>query len=418
MSKTITSAQPGAGAERPPEPLRVLAVGGEDHHLRIPFLLELRKRGVHVGAAGTGAPDPFLEHDIAYFRYDFDRFVDPLADWRALESLAQIIAVFGADIVQAFDTKPCILVPVAARRLERTGVVRTVNGLGWVFSSRSPMALALRPVLNALYRLTAPMTQLTVFQNRSDQEFFERKRMIGRGGSQMIPGSGIDVAGFQRALDAGPPPQALREALGLGDSEVVTTVSRLSRVKGIETLLRAAVLVREQRPGVRFLLVGSRETEGRFACSQAEIDRHAPYVKAIGSRTDVPALLRLSNVFAFPTELCEGIPRVLLEAALAGVPIVTTDMPGCADVVEDGVSGFVVPARQPQRLADRIIDLLDDPVRGRAMAERARAHVGKDLNLDITVERYAQAYARLCRPQACSQAPLTRERRLSWSRPT
>jgi glycosyltransferase involved in cell wall biosynthesis len=87
-------------------------------------------------------------------------------------------------------------------------------------------------------------------------------------------------------------------------------------------------------------------------------------------------------------------------------------------VVEDGVSGFVVPARQPQRLADRIIDQLDDPSRGRAMAERTQAHVRKDLNLDITVDRYAQAYARLCRPRACAQSSLAQERRLSWSRPT
>jgi len=375
--------------------VRVLVVGGDDHHLRIPFLLALRERGFHVAAAGAGNPAPFLEKKIAYFPYSFDRFIDPVADWRALKSLQAIISSFRPDIVQSFDTKPGILAPVAARRAGSAKVVRTINGLGWVFSSRSPLALTLRPVFGALHRATAPMTALTVFQNRGDQAFFKRGGMMGRGRSELIPGSGVDVGRFDGALAAGPSAEKIRQSLGLGDSEVVITVSRLSRVKGIPTLLQAAALVAAKRPSVRFLLVGPHETVGRFAIDRADLDRCAPYVMAIGPRTDVPALLRLANVFALPTELYEGVPRALLEAGLAGVPIVTTAMPGCTDVVQDGWSGFVVPAGQPSRLADRIIDLLDDPPGARVMAERAQAVVRSEFSLDITVDRYAGAYARL-----------------------
>jgi glycosyltransferase involved in cell wall biosynthesis len=380
--------------------LRVLVVGGDDHHLRIPFLLALRERGFHVAAMGTGDPVHFLEEQIAYFPYCFDRFLDPIEDWRAVKSLQKIILNFRPDIVQSFDTKPGILAPVAARRAGSAKVVRTINGLGWVFSSRSPLALALRPLFNALHRATASMTALTVFQNRSDQAFFRRGRMIGSGGCELIPGSGVDVDGFERELVSGPSAEDMRRTLGLGDSEVVITVGRLSRVKGIPTLLQAAALVAARRPRVRFLLVGSHDTVGRFALDPADLDRYAPHVMTTGPRTDVPALLRLANVFALPTELYEGVPRVLLEAALAGVPIVTTAMPGCTDVVRDGSSGFVVPARQPQRLADRIIDLLDDPAGARVMAERAQAVVRSEFSLDITANRYAGAYARLA-PPAC-----------------
>ena len=140
--------------------------------------------------------------------------------------------------------------------------------------------------------------------------------------SELIPGAGIDVKGFERALAMGPSPTQLRHELGLGTAEIVITVTRMTRQKGIPTLLKAAALVHEARPGVRFLLVGPRQSEGPLAVSQAEIDRHAPYVKALGPRSDVPALLSLADVFAFPTEYREGVPRVLLEAALAGLPIV------------------------------------------------------------------------------------------------
>jgi glycosyltransferase involved in cell wall biosynthesis len=379
----------------PSTAVRVLVVGGDDHHLRVPFLLALRERGFHVAAAGTGNPTAFLEQRIACFPYSFQRFVDPVGDWRALKSLQAIISSFQPDIVQSFDTKPAILAPLAARRAGSAKVVRTINGLGWVFSSRSPLALALRPVFGALHRVTAPMTALTVFQNRGDHAFFERGGMVGRNGSELIPGSGVDVGRFDSALVSGPSAEEMRQSLGLGDGEVVITVSRLSRLKGIPTLLQTAALVAARRPGVRFLLVGSHETVGRFAIDQVDLDRCSAYVTAIGPRTDVPALLRLANAFVLPTELYEGVPRALLEAALAGVPIVTTAMPGCTDVVRDGWSGFVVPAGQPSCLADRIIDLLSDPRRARLMAERAQAVVRSEFSLDITADRYAGAYARL-----------------------
>ena len=121
--------------------------------------------------------------------------------------------------------------------------------------------------------------------------------------------------------------------------------------KGIPTLLKAAAMVHRVHPDVSFLLVGPRESEGPLAVTQAEIDQHAPYVMATGPRSDVPALLRLADLFAFPTAYGEGVPRVLLEAALAGVPIVSTSMPGCCEVVRDGWSGSLVPPHAPESLA-------------------------------------------------------------------
>jgi glycosyltransferase involved in cell wall biosynthesis len=254
------------------------------------------------------------------------------------------------------------------------------------------MALGLRPVYRALQRSTNRWTAVTVFQNRDDQAFFMRHRMVGRGGNVVIPGSGIDIERFERAGATGPSPTELREALGLGSSEVVITVTRMTRQKGIPTLLEAAALVHQHRPGVRFLLVGPRESEGPFAVTQAEIERHAPYVIAIGPRSDVPALLGLADVFAFPTEYLEGVPRALLEAAVACRPIVTTRMPGCTDVIRDGWNGFLVPPRAPRLMAERILDLLRDRVAAAAMGARAAQLVKTEFNLGITVARYAAVY--------------------------
>jgi glycosyltransferase involved in cell wall biosynthesis len=358
-------------------------------------MLALAARGLRVTAAGTGDPAPFKRVGLEYRGFAFDRFVNPLSDWAAVRTLSKLLVGVRAELVQSFDTKPNLLVPLAARSLGDVSVIRTINGLGWVYSSRSPMATMLSPIYRALHRLAARSTAFTVFQNRDDQMFFERHGMLGTGASRLIPGSGIDVERFEQAAAGAAPPAALRRALGLGTSEVVITVTRMTRQKGIRTLLAAAALVHRVRPGVRFLLVGPRQSEGPLAIGQAEIDRHAPYVIAPGPRSDIPALLALADVFAFPTEYREGVPRCLLEAALAGLPIVTTRMPGCRDVVGDGWSGFLVPPRDPMSLAAKILDLLRDRDTARLMAARAMQLVKREFSLGITVARYMTAYEEL-----------------------
>jgi glycosyltransferase involved in cell wall biosynthesis len=238
-----------------------------------------------------------------------------------------------------------------------------------------------------------------------------RHRMITRSGNVLIPGSGIDIERFDRAAASGPSPAELREALGLGASEVVITVTRMTRQKGIPTLLDAAALVQRHRHGVRFLLVGPRESEGPFAVTQAEIDRHAPYVLAVGRRSDVPALLGVADVFAYPTEYLEGVPRALLEAAVACRPIVATRMPGCTDVVRDGWNGFLVPPRDPRAMAERILDLLCDRQTAAAMGARAAQVVKADFNLEITVARYVAVYEDLLRRSVRTPLPTRKDAR-------
>lgn len=388
----------------------LLCIGGEDHFLRIPFLIALRDKGFRISAAGSCEPSAFARAGFEYHLVDFARFVNPLSDWGTLKTISQLIAHLRPRLVQCFDTKLNVLVPLAARGFRDVRVVSTINGLGWLYSSYSPLALGLRPIYRALQRLADRSTATTVFQNREDHAFFAHHRMVGKGPSLVIPGSGIDIARFEKAAAKGPSPAEIRHGLGVGSSELVITVTRITRQKGIPTLLKAAALVHRHRPGVRFLLVGPRENEGRMAVHQAEIDRYGPYVLALGPRSDVPALLQAADVFAFPTELREGVPRVLLEAAIAGCPIVTTRMPGCTDVIRDGWNGFLVSPRAPQILAERILDLLRDRENAKAMGARAAEFVRREFNLGITVARYAAVYEQLLKRR--SQLPANDRRQL------
>jgi hypothetical protein len=124
----------------------LLCIGGVDHFLRIPFLLALRDKGFRISAAGTGDPTPFALAGIDYHPYHFSRFVEPLTDWTAFEAISKMIADLRPALVQCFDTKLNVMVPFAARGFGDVKVVSTINGLGWLYSSSSPMALGLRPV--------------------------------------------------------------------------------------------------------------------------------------------------------------------------------------------------------------------------------------------------------------------------------
>jgi glycosyltransferase involved in cell wall biosynthesis len=379
-----------AARERP----HLLCVGGEDHHLRIPFLLELRRGGLRIAAAGTGDPAPFVRAGLDYWPIHFNRFISPVKDRVTIRQLQEVLQEAQPQIVQSFDTKPNVLVPWAAHDFPGIRVVRTINGMGWVYSSRSPLALILRPVQRALHRRAARCSDATIFQNRQDKAYFEKNGLIRPDRAVLIPGSGIDLDGFDRAISEGPTSRQLRDALGLSDAEVVITVTRLTRQKGIPTLLHAAAIVHKVRPGVRFVLVGPRESEGPLAVTRAEIQRHAPYVLATGSRSDVPGLLRMADVFVFPTEYREGVPRALLEAALVGLPLIATNMPGCDEVVRDGWSGRLVKPSAPRELAAAIIELLSHRAAGRAMGERAAQTVRNQFGLALTVERYRDVYRR------------------------
>jgi glycosyltransferase involved in cell wall biosynthesis len=387
--------------------LHLLCVGGEDHALRIPFLTALRNRGLRVSAAGTGAVFPFAKNGIQYHRYEFDRFGAGFSDRTAMGQLSQLVNRVRPDVVQTFDTKPNLFAPLAIRG--EIPVVRTINGMGWVFSSTDLKALAFRPVYLAMQRLAACWTAATVFQNKADSGFFHRYHLLGNSSSAVIGSSGIDVEAFETARTETATTSELRAQFGLDDADVVLTVSRLTVQKGIPTLLEAAKIVHEARPKVRFLLVGPRESEGPFAVDQALIERHAPYVIATGARSDVPALLGIADLFAFPTEYREGIPRVLLEAGLAGVPIIASRMPGCDDVVAENWNGRLVPPRDPRALAAAILDLLQDPARARAMGRRSIDLVRREFDLNVVADRYAELYRQLLSPGSPGDERATRQ---------
>ena len=373
----------------------VWLVGSEDIRLRIPYLFELRRRGFDVTMVGSEPNKPFRAKGIPYHRYSMSRALDPVADWRSFRELHALFRDHRPSIVHSFDTKPGMLASFAALRAGVPVRVRTLTGMGYVFSSRSPLALLLRPVDHVMQAAASRAASMTVFQNRDDQAYFLRHRLARPDASTLVPGSGIDTNLLRSQRPSPEGLAALRRELGVENERVVTMVSRLVRTKGVVEFCAAARTVRRERPGCTFLLVGPLGSEGWQAVARSEVEGN-PDVRWLGPRPDVPGLLAISDMFVLPTFYREGVPRALLEAATFGLPLIATDMPGCRDVVRDGWNGILVPPRDVQTLTLAIIRLLDaEPDALRQMGENSRAHVEQHFTLDRITDAYADIYRRL-----------------------
>jgi len=236
---------------------------------------------------------------------------------------------------------------------------------------------------------------MTVFQNRDDEAYFLRHRLVRSESAGFVPGSGIDVDLLRSHRPSAADLARPRRELGIGSGPVVTMVSRLVRTKGVLEFCAAARAVRRERPDCTFLLVGPLSSEGWQAVARSEVEGN-PDVRWLGPRPDVPALLALSDVFALPSFYREGIPRALLEAAAMGLPLITTDMPGCRDVVRDGWNGILIPARNAHALTAALRHLLEaDAEELRQMGENSCAHVERHFTLELVTNAYADMYDRL-----------------------
>ena len=214
--------------------------------------------------------------------------------------------------------------------------------------------------------------------------------------------NGIDVSRFGQRLPTG----NLRAELGLpATAPLVAVFSRLNRLKGIEYFLQAAASLAARFEQVRFLVVGDSVSQAY----RDELERCAAglglgqRVLFTGFRSDVPALLAEVSVSVLPS-LSEGLSNVVLEAMAAGVPVVATRVGGTPEMVEDGLTGLLVPPANAAALAEAVAALLADPARGRALGQAGRARVAQLFSLEATVRATGRLYERLL----CG-APATRQ---------
>jgi glycosyltransferase involved in cell wall biosynthesis len=313
------------------------------------------------------------------------REISPWKDLAALVALYRLMRSQAFSVVHTHSSKAGILGRVAAKLAGVPVIVHTVHGWGFHDRMRAPQ----RWLFVQLERWTAAMSDALIVVSSVLKETGLREG-IGSPDQYVTIYSGIELAEFDRpGLDGA----VKRAELGIpAGVPVVGTVGRLSSQKNPEDLLIAARRVIQRMPDVRFLIVGDGPLRGRVE----ELTRAmgiSGNVLLTGIRHDVPELMASLDVFVL-SSLWEGLPRVIPQAMAAGKPVVCTNVGGNAEAVRHGVNGLLVHPKDPDALADAILQLLGNPGLARQMGVEGRRRVAI-FSADKMLEDIEVLYERL-----------------------
>lgn len=378
-------------------PTKVAFVGGPDVDVRIDLMHQL-KGDFEALALGTepSLATRFAKAEIPYFTYSLARRVNPWSDIRAVIQMFWIFRHERPAVVHAFNTKPSVLGRLAARLAGTAVVVGTPAGFGTLYIKEDLLTRSVRRVYELLQKVASHLSDFTIFQNDYERDEFIRRGIAPADKSGVIPGSGVRTDRFSPAAVAQTELNRLRDELGLSpDTIVITLISRLLRGKGILEFAEAARIVRNRYPNVHFLLVGPEDVDGGDSLSPEEMKSLVMAVNWIGPRSDIPTILAVSDIFVLPSSYAEGIPRVLLEAASMGLPLVTTHSPGCVEVVEEGVNGFLIPLHDAQALAQAILKLVQNPQLRQQFGAASQQLVINRFDLRLIANSTRELYQRL-----------------------
>lgn len=286
------------------------------------------------------------------------------------------------DVYLGWTIKPNVYGSLAARVLGIPSI-NNVSGLGTAFLRDG----WLNRVVKLLYRVALDRSACVFFQNRDDSGLFTRARLVHPEQVRLLPGSGVDLDRFA------PVPPAPR---GEGEGPVFLLIARLLWDKGVGEFVEAARLVRAKVPGARFRLLGFLDVENRTAVPRASVEDwvREGIIEYLGQTDDVRPHIADADCIVLPSYR-EGTPRSLLEAAAMARPLVATDVPGCREVVDDGVNGWLCKVRDSVDLAGRMMRLAEATPAGRLeMGRQSRLKVERTFDERIVIQAYLDVIER------------------------
>jgi glycosyltransferase involved in cell wall biosynthesis len=370
-------------------PMHVLFVVNVDWFFishRLPLARALIASGARVSlaAADTGCGPALEAEGIAFHTLPMSRHgLDLLGELRTFAALLRLYGRLRPDLVHHVTIKPVLYGSIAARVRDVPAVVNAVSGLGSFLTADHGRSVVRRTV-DLLYRvaLRNPASR-TIFQNPEDRDEFLGRGFLAPEQVVLIRGSGVDCARF---VPMRPPPGA----------PVVMLPARMLWDKGVQTFVDAARIVKARQPDARFVLVGDSDDASFMAVPRETLQQWQAegVVEWWGHVDSMVDVLPQARVVVLPSRR-EGLPKVLLEAAACGLPMVASDVPGCREVVHPGVTGRLVQFGDHEALADAILGLLEDPDACRAFGLAAREMAQTEFAEEIVVARTMKLYDEL-----------------------
>jgi glycosyltransferase involved in cell wall biosynthesis len=296
--------------------------------------------------------------------------LNPLKDLRSFFSLCTTFRQTKPDIILAYTIKPVIWGGLAAAFAGRLRFYGLITGLGFAFEGCGFKRKILRLLVASLYRLALLRAKGVIFQNRDNRDTFIRFKIVPAAKCSVVDGSGVNVHRFKTVPLKESPPTFL-------------LISRLLNEKGIREYVRAAQHVKSRYPDAVFNLLGPEDPSPDGVSVQEVQKWHDQgVIRYLGTTSDVRPYLADCHVYVLPS-YHEGMPRTVMEAMAIGRPILTTDAPGCRETVIPAANGFLVPARNADALAERMIWFIEHRNQWERMGARSRKMAEKRFDVRI-----------------------------------
>lgn len=310
---------------------------------------------------------------------------NPLRELLTLFQLIRIYLKERPDLVHHVALKPLLYGSWAARFVGVPAVVNAFAGLGVVFVAQGRKASIFRKCISIAYKMAFSLKNAKViFQNPDDSTSFLDKGLVAAKDIVVIKGSGVETSDFKPIPESIGPP-------------LVMQASRMLWDKGVAEFVKAAEMLRAEGTQARFALVGDTDLENPAAVPRIQLEawKKSDIVEWWGWKDHMPTVLGQSHIFCLPSFYGEGIPKVLIEAAACGRAIVTTDSPGCREVVRHGDNGLLVPVRDSKALANAIRTLIENPDLRTQMGARGRKIAVTEFSVEKIIEETLIVYRAL-----------------------
>lgn len=352
---------------------------------RLPIALAAKAQGytVHVATrAGETAKEitalGFIHHEIPLSRSGsslFGELGSLLAIWKLLRQVKP-------DVLHLVTIKPVLYGGIAARFAPVNKVVAAVSGLGTLFLAQGAKAELKRKLGGFLYRFALRSKKTTViFQNPDDRQLLLDLKAVKTKQTVLIRGSGVDLS------------MHLFFPEDIASKPVVTFAARLLFDKGLAEYVAAIELLNSKGVEANYQIVGDIDQGNPTSATAQDIElwRAIPNLSVLGYQKDMAAVFRSSNLVVLPSYR-EGLPKVLIEAAACGRAVITTDVPGCRDAIEENKTGLLVPVKNAQALARAIEKLVTDSALRVRMGTAGRQLAEDEFSIEQVIEQHLSIY--------------------------
>jgi len=280
------------------------------------------------------------------------------------------------DIILLYTIKPVIYGSIASKILKIPSIPM-ITGLGTTFISRSWIT----GVVKSLYKIALKKQKIVFFQNEEDKNLFLVEKLINKNQAKLVPGSGIDTKKYKYVKMS--PKKKLTFLL----------IARMIKDKGVLEFVEAASMIKSKYQNISFKILGPKSIQNRTAISDQVINewQKKGVVEYLGETNNVLSFIVDSDCIVLPSYR-EGTSRVLLEAAAVGRPIITTNVPGCKEVVEDNINGLLCKEKNSLDLSKKIEQMINFTNEERSqMGIAGRNKVKKEFNANIVNKIYFNA---------------------------